>query len=80
LRGVGGVFLALFFNTLMRRQFECFLNSETEQKMYREPFLIQNFLVDDTIRRGKLLELTKIFIKNHQYRFVLEGALAYVVR
>jgi hypothetical protein len=32
-----------------KRQFECFLCNEMEQKMYRERFLKVNFLVLDTI-------------------------------
>ena len=32
-----------------KRQFECFLHNEIKQKMYREPFLMINFLVLDTI-------------------------------
>jgi hypothetical protein len=40
-----------------------FLWSKTERKMYREPFLNNNFLVLDIIFCRKSLELTKIIIK-----------------
>ena len=41
---------------IKKRQFECFLWRETEQKMYREPFLMIIFSVLDTIFFPKLRE------------------------